>query len=74
MNVNLPPQAKPHEAAILYTYAMGKTSAKEIAEQLNYTDRRPVQIVLKKYRDVLPELRNAIRGSRNIGNNTIYRP
>ena len=74
MKVNLPLEAKPHEAAILYVYAIGIRRSQDIAKQLHYSTPRPVQKVLKKYKKILSGLRQTSRRAQIISGNFMVSP
>lgn len=54
------PEAKPHERAVLIVYSMGYLDAGSIARVLNYETNNTPYIVLRKFREFLPGLRQTV--------------
>jgi hypothetical protein len=52
-----PPEAKPHEVAIMILYALGERDPKKIAQRLHYPTCDTVWRVFRDYKEELPSLR-----------------
>jgi len=64
---NFPKEAKPHEVAILLAYSLGYKTPESIAELLHYPTRDSAYRALKKYHDILPDLKVVAHKQRLIG-------
>jgi hypothetical protein len=58
MNPKLPDDAKPFERGILFAYSTGIYEPMMIVRILRPKSKRQVYETLKKYKDILPELRS----------------